>query len=146
MPSGNRPFSEAMLTKICDATRPHWVITLRPRQNGRHCPEDRFKWMWLNKDVCISIKIPLKFVPRGPIYNIPALAPTYGLAKTRRQAIILTNGVWFTDARYFVDLKSGTDPAHQLVFPKPQIRPFLFMFVKTLESVHQGPFSVFCSE
>ena len=49
------------------------VNTLRPRQNGRHLPDDNLKRIFLNGNVWISIKISLKFVPRGPINNIPAL-------------------------------------------------------------------------
>ena len=47
--------------------------TLRPRQNGRHFPDDILKWIFLNENVWISINISLKFVPRGPINNIPVL-------------------------------------------------------------------------
>ena len=47
--------------------------TLRPRQNGRHFPDDSFKWIFLNENVWISIEVSLKFVPKGPINNIPAL-------------------------------------------------------------------------
>ena len=47
--------------------------TLRPRQNGRHFADDTFKRTFLNKTFRISIKISLKFVPKGPIKNIPAL-------------------------------------------------------------------------
>ena len=47
--------------------------TLRPRQNGRHFPDAIFKWIFLNENVWISIEISLKFVPIGPINNIPAL-------------------------------------------------------------------------
>ena len=52
-----------------------WVIvnTLRPRQNGRRFADDTFKRIFLNGNVRISIKNSLKFVPRGPINNIPAL-------------------------------------------------------------------------
>ena len=46
---------------------------LRPRQNGRHFPDEIFKWIFVNENAQISIKISLKFVPRGPINNIPAL-------------------------------------------------------------------------
>ena len=49
------------------------VNTLRPRQNGRHFPDDIFKWIFLNENVWIPIKISLKFVPKVPINNIPAL-------------------------------------------------------------------------
>ena len=51
----------------------HNFNTLRPRQNGRHFADDTFKCIFLNENVRISIKISLKFVPKGPINNIPAL-------------------------------------------------------------------------
>ena len=50
-----------------------WLNTLRPRQNGRHFPDDIFKCIFLNENVWIPIQISLKFVPMGPINNIPAL-------------------------------------------------------------------------
>ena len=49
------------------------VNTLRPRQHGRHFADDTFKRIFLNENVIISIKMSLKFVPDGPINNIPAL-------------------------------------------------------------------------
>ena len=49
------------------------INTLRPRQNGRHFADDTFKLIFVNANVRISIKISLKLVPKGPIYNIPAL-------------------------------------------------------------------------
>ena len=49
------------------------INTLRPRLNGRHFPDDIFKSIYFNKNVSISIKVSLKFVPKGPINNIPAL-------------------------------------------------------------------------
>ena len=49
------------------------VNTLRPRQNGRHFPDDIFKCIFFNEKFCILIKIPLNFVPQGPINNIPEL-------------------------------------------------------------------------
>ena len=53
--------------------RSYWVNTLRPRQNGRRLADDTFKCIFLNENVRISIKISPKFVPKGPINNIPAL-------------------------------------------------------------------------
>ena len=52
-----------------------WVAIniLRPRQNGRHLPDDNFKCIFLNANLWISFKISLKFVPERPINNIPAL-------------------------------------------------------------------------
>ena len=49
------------------------IDALKPRQNGRHFPDDIFKCDFLNKNIWISIKISLEFVPKGPINNIPAL-------------------------------------------------------------------------
>ena len=59
--------------------RPHgtWnmstITTLRPRQNGRHFPDDIFNGIFMNENVLISLEISLKFVPRHLINNIPAL-------------------------------------------------------------------------
>ena len=47
--------------------------TLRPRQNGHHFVDDIFNRIFVNENVIISIKFSLKFVPKGPINNIPAL-------------------------------------------------------------------------
>ena len=49
------------------------INTLRPRQHGRHFADDTFERIFLNQNVRISIKISLKFVPKGPINNIPSL-------------------------------------------------------------------------
>ena len=35
--------------------------------------DDTFKYKFVNENISISIKISLKFVPKGPINNIPAL-------------------------------------------------------------------------
>ena len=51
----------------------HYLNTLRPRQNGRRYTDDTFKRIFLNDNVRISIKISLKFVPKGPINKNPAL-------------------------------------------------------------------------
>ena len=73
------------------------INQLRPRQKGRRFADDTLKRIFLNENVRISIKISMKFVPKGPINNIPALVqitiigPDNGLAPVRRQAIIWTN-------------------------------------------------------
>ena len=51
----------------------HSLNTLRPRQNGRHFPDDSLKWIFLNENAWISIEVSMKFVPNGPINNIPSL-------------------------------------------------------------------------
>ena len=50
-----------------------FINTLRPRRNKQHFADDIFKGIFFNENVWISIKISLKFVPKGPINNIPAL-------------------------------------------------------------------------
>ena len=46
---------------------------LSPRQKRRHFADDIFKCNFLNESVWIPIKSSLKFVPQGPVKNIPAL-------------------------------------------------------------------------
>ena len=53
--------------------RGQWVNTLGPRQNGRHFADDIFECIFVNENVWVPIIISLKFVPKGPINNIPAL-------------------------------------------------------------------------
>ena len=53
----------------------HW-------QNGRHFADDTFKHIFLNKNVCISIEISLKFVPKGPMNNMPALVQIMARRRT----------------------------------------------------------------
>ena len=50
----------------------YWLNTLRLRWNGQHFT-DIFKHIFFNVNVWISINISLKFVPKGPINNIPTL-------------------------------------------------------------------------
>ena len=52
-----------------------WSIlnTLRPRQDGRRFPDDIFKCIFVNENVCILLQISLKFVPKVRIHNIPTL-------------------------------------------------------------------------
>ena len=50
-----------------------FVNSSPPGQNGRHFPDDILKCIFMNENFCILIEISLKFVPNGPIKNIPAL-------------------------------------------------------------------------
>ena len=68
-----------VISRFCSSYTSPWttddgdINTLRPRQNGRHFADDSFKCIFLNENVWFSIKISLKFVPKGLINNIPAL-------------------------------------------------------------------------
>ena len=44
-----------------------------PGQNGRHFADDIFGCIFMNEMFFVWIKISLKFVPKGPIDNNPAL-------------------------------------------------------------------------
>ena len=44
-----------------------------PEQSGRYFTDGIFRCIFMNKKFCVLIEISLKFVPRGPINNIPAL-------------------------------------------------------------------------
>ena len=61
------------MTYIFETQSIMWLNTLSPRQNGRHFADDILKCIFLNEYVWIPIEISLKFVPKGPIDNIPAL-------------------------------------------------------------------------
>ena len=47
--------------------------SLRARRKEQHFANDIFKRNFFNENVWISINISLKFLPKGPINNIPAL-------------------------------------------------------------------------
>ena len=52
-----------------NASLTHWVWS----KMAHHISDDIFKYIFLNDNVCIAIRISLKFVPEGPIHNIPSL-------------------------------------------------------------------------
>ena len=53
--------------------------TLRQKQNGCHFADDTFKSIFFYENAWISLKTSLKFVPKGPINNIPALVKIVAL-------------------------------------------------------------------
>ena len=58
------------------------------KNGGRNETDNVFKRIFVNENVWISIKIPLKFVPKGPINNIAVL---HQIMAWRHPAIIWTN-------------------------------------------------------
>ena len=56
--------------------------SLRLRQNRCHFADDIFKCNLFNENVWIPIKISLKFVPKGPINNFPALVQIMAWRRT----------------------------------------------------------------
>ena len=92
----------------------HWsagttlLNTLRPRQNGRHLPDDIFKCILLNAIVWIVTKMSLKFVPKSPISNIPALAQIMAWGRpsdkplSAPMVVILLTHIWVTRPHWTV--------------------------------------------
>ena len=78
------------------------VNTLMQRQNGHHFADDTFKRIFVNENVRILIEISLKFVPKGPINNIPSLVQ---IMAWRRQATShYLNQWWFVYRRIYASL------------------------------------------
>ena len=61
---------------------PNHLDTFRPIHNDRHFPYDIFKCIFVNENVCIFINMSMKFVPKGPINNIPALVQRMALRQS----------------------------------------------------------------
>ena len=51
----------------------HVMMSSPPGKNGRHFSDDSFKCIFVNEKFCILIEISLKYVPKGPLDNNPAL-------------------------------------------------------------------------
>ena len=49
------------------------IELISPRQNGCHLADNIFRCIFMNEKFCILIQISLKFVPKYPIDNNPAL-------------------------------------------------------------------------
>ena len=49
------------------------VDVLKPIQNSRYFADYIFRGIFMNENVWIAIETSLRFVPKGPINNIPAL-------------------------------------------------------------------------
>ena len=75
-----------------------WSNSSLPGQNGCHLAEDVFRCIFVNEKFCISIKISLKFLPKGPIDNNWALV--YKMARHWIGDKPLSEPMltWFTDA------------------------------------------------
>ena len=73
------------------------VFWWRPRQNGFHIAENVFECVFLYQN-CILIWISLKFVPKGPTNNKPAVVQIMVWCLTCNKLLPKTMLVQFTDA------------------------------------------------
>ena len=86
-----------------------WVNSLRPRQNKRHIADDVFKCNFWNENVQISIKISLKFVPKGPINIFPALVQIMAWRRTGDKPLSEPMMTQFNNTYMFASLLLTTD-------------------------------------
>ena len=97
------------------------INTLRARQIGHHFP-DIFKWIFLKENVWISIEISLKFVPKGPISNIPALVQIMAWCRPGNKPwsppfmISLLMHICITRPQWVKQHKTNDDPLHWHTF------------------------------
>ena len=82
----------------CDIFDTCLINSLRPKQNRRNFADDVFKCNFLKENVWIPIKISLKFVPEGPINNIPALAQMMAWRRTGDKPLSEPMMTQFNDA------------------------------------------------
>ena len=83
--------------------------TLRSRQNGRHFADDivkriflKEKRIFLKENIRISIKILMKFVPKGPINNIPSLVQMMAWCRPGEKPLSETVMVRLTEHIYVI--------------------------------------------
>ena len=74
------------------------VNSFLPGQIGRHFADDIFKRLLMNEKLCISIRISLKFVPKGPIDNKSALVQVMAWCRTGNKLLPEPMMSQFTDA------------------------------------------------
>ena len=58
------------------------VNILRPRKNGLHFTDDIYICILLSKNIRVSIKVSLKFIPKGPIDNMSGLVQIMAWCRT----------------------------------------------------------------
>ena len=77
-----------------------------PGQNGRHFGRRQFQMHFLNENDQILIQISLKFVPRNPIDNIPALVQVMAWRQTGAKPLPELMLTRFTEAnmRHYGDM------------------------------------------
>ena len=73
------------------------IHSSRPGQNGRHFADDISRCIFVNEKFYILIKNLLKFVPKGPIDNSPALVEIMAWRQIGSKPLSEPMLTWFTD-------------------------------------------------
>ena len=111
----------------------------RPRQNGRHFPNDLFKCIFMNEKFCILIKISLKFVHKGPINNILALVRI--MAWRRPGDKPLSEPMMISLMTHIcIDRTQWVNYEHSGWSPDLQLRPTFEMRHKDWHSIEEVPY------
>ena len=66
-------FENVVCEMVVILSRSQYVNTMRPRESEHHFADDAFKYIFLNENLWIPIKISLTFVSTGPFNDIPPL-------------------------------------------------------------------------
>ena len=69
-----------------------------PGQNDRHFADDIFSYIFVNEMFSILVKISLKFVPKNPNSNNPALVQIMAWLRINDKPLSEPMLTWFTDA------------------------------------------------
>ena len=69
-----------------------------PGQNDHRFADDVFRCIFVYEKFCIFIRVSLKFVPKGPIHNKPALVQIMAWHRTDDKRLSEPMLTWFTDA------------------------------------------------
>ena len=95
----------------------HIINTLRPRQGGCQFPDNIFKCIFFNQNIWVSVEISLKFAPKGPINNIPALVQILAWRRpgdkplSEPMIVSLLTHICVTQPQWVKEIKNGC-PVH----------------------------------
>ena len=110
-------------------------------QNGYHFSDDTFKRIFFNGNVKISIKFSLKFVPKGPINNIPVLVQIMAWRRPGDKSLSEPIMVWlpthicFTRPQWvntWCKMAASLQTSFSNTFPEMKIFIFWFEFILRL--------------
>ena len=138
----------ASAPRMCERSFSCLVNTLRQRQDGRHFPEDIFKCIFLNENVQISIKISLKFVPKGPINNIPALVQIMAWRRpgaeplSEPMMVSLLTHIWVTRPQWVILCTTLSWFPQRLEVPNRHISKFTHSLLRSTNRAKHTTFSL----
>ena len=78
-------------------TRPQWFNSSPPGQTGHHFSDYNFNRIFLNENDTIPIQISLKYVPRSPTDNKPALVQVMAWRRTGDKPLLGPTMTHFID-------------------------------------------------